>query len=272
MHDHLMRRVQLEADLRRAVAAGELRLVFQPIVECASGRVSGVEALVRWQHPTLGTIPPLDFIPLAEDTGLIVPLGRWVLEEACRQLRALECHHPGAADLMLNVNVSARQFKQPDLVDVVTGAIEAAGIGPERLVLEITETVFLESTAQTASNLTRLRELGIELAVDDFGTGYSSLGYLQRMPVDVLKIDKSFVDGIATGGGPLVRAVVNLGHSLGLEATAEGVESLEQFELLRALGCDRAQGYLLAKPLAFEDLVTFLDDAADRARAGWVAA
>jgi diguanylate cyclase (GGDEF)-like protein len=272
MHDHLMRRVQMEADLRRAVTGGELRLVFQPIVECASGRVSGVEALVRWQHPTLGTIPPLDFIPLAEETGLIVPLGTWVLEEACRQLRHLEHRHPAACDLVVNVNVSARQFKQPDLVEVVTGALEAAGIGPGQLVLEITETVFLESTAQTASNLTRLRELGIELAVDDFGTGYSSLGYLQRMPVDVLKIDKSFVDGIATGGGPLVRAVVNLGHSLGLEATAEGVETVEQFELLRALGCDRAQGYLLAKPLAFDDLVAFLDDAADRARAGWVAA
>jgi diguanylate cyclase (GGDEF)-like protein len=271
MHDDMMRRLELQADLRRAIGGDELVLHFQPIVTLQTGQVCAVEALVRWQHPTVGMIPPLDFIRLAEETGLIVPLGAWVLEDAMRQLVELEARQPSVADrgIRLNVNVSARQFKQPDFVDFVADAARGAGVDPSRLVLEITETVLLERTAQTSANLAGLRELGALLAVDDFGTGYSSLGYLHRMPVDLLKIDKSFVDGIPLGGSSVVRAVVNLGHSLGLSSTAEGVETIEQYELLRAVGCDRAQGYLMSKPLPFEELVEFLDTADERARAGW---
>jgi diguanylate cyclase (GGDEF)-like protein len=269
MHDQVMRRLELEAELRRAVRGKELVLFFQPIVDLKTGRPAGIEALVRWQHPELGLVPPLDFVPMAEETGLIVPIGTWVLEEACRLFARLIRRQPAAARLVLSVNVSARQFKQADLVDVVAAALAATGLEPDHLVLEITESVLLEHTPQIAANLTGLRALGVRLAVDDFGTGYSSLGYLQRMPVNVLKIDKTFVDGIETGGAALVRAVVNFGHSLGLESTAEGVETAEQYEQLRALGCDRAQGYLVARPLPFAELVGFVEASIARDEPAW---
>jgi diguanylate cyclase (GGDEF)-like protein len=270
MHDQAMRRLELEAELRRAVRGQELVLYFQPIVDLRAGRVAGIEALVRWKHPELDLVPPLDFVPMAEETGLIVPIGTWVLEEACRLFARLVREQPAAAELVLSVNVSARQFRQADLVDVVAAALAATGLDADRLVLEITESVFLEHTPQIAANLAGLRALGIRLAVDDFGTGYSSLGYLQRMPVNVLKIDKTFVDAIESGGAALVRAVVNLGHSLGLESTAEGVETAEQYQQLRALGCDRAQGYLVAPPLPFEELVEFFEDALAGDGLAWV--
>jgi EAL domain-containing protein (putative c-di-GMP-specific phosphodiesterase class I) len=269
MHDLVFRRLELEADLRRAIAGDELLLLLQPIVDLRSGEVVGVEALIRWEHPTLGTISPLDFIGMAEESGLIVPLGRWVLGEACRQLALLASRHPAAATMTVSVNVSARQFKQDDLVDDVVAALHATDLRPERLVLEITESVLLESTPQTTANISDLHRLGVGLAIDDFGTGYSSLGYLQRFPIDVLKIDKSFIDGMLDGDVALVRAVVNLGHSLGLSVTAEGCETVPQMENLRALGCDRAQGYLFARPLRLEALLELLDDSLARARSGW---
>ncbi len=258
MHADLLDRLELEADLRRALAdpaCGEFRVLYQPIVKLDGGGTTGVEALVRWQHPKRGLTAPLQFIPLAEETGLIVPLGRWVLREACRQAAGWQRRRgPDAPALTITVNISGRQLTHPGLVADVAEALDLAGLPPNCLVLEITETVIMQDTAANFATLHALKALGVRLAIDDFGTGYSSLGYLQKFPVDIIKIDKAFVDGVARGGShaALARTIVALGRTLALRTVAEGVEGDDQREHLHAIGCEYGQGYLFARPLTAE--------------------
>jgi EAL domain-containing protein (putative c-di-GMP-specific phosphodiesterase class I) len=249
-------------------------------VELATGRLAGVEALVRWQHPERGLVPPAEFIPLAEQTGLIVPIGRHVLREACRQMRAWQTGYPTTPPMTVSVNLSARELDEPGLVDSVRGVLDESGLDPAHLVLEITETLLLVDLAATISTLFELRSLGVRLAVDDFGTGYSSLAYLENLPVDILKIDKSFVDRIGDGpaavatAGPaapqqpvMVSAISQLGHALHLELVAEGIEQPEQVSALQGLACQFGQGYYFARPLSSDALAELLDRQVDQP--GW---
>jgi EAL domain-containing protein (putative c-di-GMP-specific phosphodiesterase class I) len=274
MHAHLLDRVELEADLRRAVERGELVLHYQPLVDMDSGSVVGVEALVRWNHPRRGLVPPLHFIPLAEDTGLIVRLGQWVLDAACTEGRGLTAPpgrgRPGAdgpggrtgqtGSLHVSVNLSARQLTDPDIVHHVAGALSRSGLPPERLVLEITESVVAGNIEATQITLGELRRLGVRIAIDDFGAGYSSLRYLKALPVDILKIDRAFVNGLGRTprDGALADAIVMLGHSLGLATVAEGIENQTQRDHLHRAGCDLGQGYLFAAPMPLAELRQFL--------------
>jgi EAL domain-containing protein (putative c-di-GMP-specific phosphodiesterase class I) len=260
MHIDALARLELEDDLRHALPRGELRVHYQPIVLMASGEVNEVEALVRWQHPTRGLVMPADFIPIAEETGLIVPLGMWVLEEACRQLVAWHRQFPAEPPLMLNVNLSPRQFQQPDLVEEVARTLRETGLAPGCLKLEITEGIIMRDVEATIATLWQLKELGVQLAIDDFGTGHSSLAYLKRLPLDVLKIDRSFVKGLGSDQADtaIVRAIISLAKSLGITVTGEGIETAEQASLLAAWACDRGQGYYYAKPLDGAGTAKFL--------------
>jgi len=261
MYATVVKRVDLAADLSRAVQESQLHLCYQPEVHLRSGRIVGLEALLRWRHPTRGAVSPGEFIPIAEDSGLIVPIGRWVLQEACHQAKSWQQQWPATPPLMLAVNLSARQLQHPAILDEVRAALAAADLDPQSLVLEITETAVMEQLDAAVAILTRLRELGVRLALDDFGTGYSSLSYLQRLPVDILKIDRSFIGGV-TGSAEesaLARAIVNLGQTLGLETVAEGVETAEQLAVLRQLGCQLGQGYHLARPLGPAAVDALLD-------------
>jgi diguanylate cyclase (GGDEF)-like protein len=261
MHAEAVTRLELEADLRAALARGEFRLAYQPIVALDTGAPVGVEALARWDHPLRGVVAPADFIPVAEETGLIVALGRWVLDEACRQLAAWSAAGGGAgAGLAMTVNVSARQLYDPGFVDDVRAALSAAGVDASRLVLELTESVMLDRPDLALERFAALKRLGVTLAIDDFGTGYSALSYLQRFPIDVLKIDKSFVDGLGHGGrqGSLARTIVALGRALAMRTVAEGVEDAAQHAALREVGCAFGQGFLFARPLAPDDMAAML--------------
>jgi len=251
----LVERLELEAALRLALERGELRLHYQPTVDLATNEVIGFEALARWEHPERGTIAPVEFIPIAEATGLIVPLGRWVLREACRQ--AVEWSSgEHARPVKMAVNVSVRQFDRADLAEVVAGILAETGMPAEQLCLEMTESVLMTDTDGNLEQLVRLKALGVTLAIDDFGTGYSSLAYLRRFPVDTLKIDRSFVQGVDLNAQDtaIVRAVISVAKSLNLSVTAEGIETDAQLSQLQHLGCDRGQGYLFARPLAAEPL------------------
>jgi EAL domain-containing protein (putative c-di-GMP-specific phosphodiesterase class I) len=251
------------------VGRGELRLRYQPIVELQTSRIVGAEALLRWEHPTRGLLAPLTFLGLAEETGLIVPVGQWVLHEACRQAaaweRALRDAHgadgPGSR-FTITVNVSGRQLQEDNFVDDVASSLAISGLSPARLLLEITETVFMQQDDAAIERLRALKSLGIRLGIDDFGTGYSSLGYLQRFPVDVLKIDKSFVDGVAQSGSDaaLARAIIALGEMLSLRTVAEGVARPQQQQRLQALGCELGQGFLFAEPLTADEVEKMLTD------------
>jgi diguanylate cyclase (GGDEF)-like protein len=259
MSEATLKRVELENDLRRALDRDELRLHYQPLVDLATDRIVGLEALVRWEHPTRGLVPPLSFIPVAEETGLIVPIGRWVLETACRQARRWLDAMP-ESPLVMSVNLSARQFGQPDLVDDIRATLAASGLPPDRLELEITESVLLDEGEESATALRAIRDLGVGLVLDDFGTGYSSLSYLRRLPLDTIKIDRSFVAGIDDDNSnlPIVRAVIALAHALGIEVVAEGIETVGQLERLRELVCDRGQGDYYARPQPPEALERLL--------------
>jgi diguanylate cyclase (GGDEF)-like protein len=244
-------RQQLEYDLRRAIQRHELRVYYQPEVEIETGRLVGMEALVRWEHPHRGLISPADFLSVAEETGLIVPIGRWVLLEACRQARLWQTQY-GDVGLMVSVNLSGKHLQQATLIEEVQDVLVTTGLDPHHLIIEITETVAMAGAETTIEILGRLKAIGVQLAIDDFGTGFSSLAYLKRFPVDLLKIDKSFVDGVANNGHDtaIVEAIIALGHALDLRVIAEGVERPEQLQQLRSLGSELGQGYFFGKPLA----------------------
>ncbi|MDQ1374099.1 MAG: hypothetical protein QOJ09_1437, partial [Actinomycetota bacterium] len=242
-------RLDSETELAQAVERNQFVLHYQPVVSLADGRVTGVEALVRWLHPRRGVVSPAEFIPLAEETGAIVPLGRWVLEESCRQGMAWD--REGVPPLELHVNLSAVQFQRDDLLQMVAGVLASTGMPANRLTLEITESVVMHDVEAAVVTMSQLRDLGIRLSLDDFGQGYSSLGYLKQFPLDIVKIDRSFVDGLVASAEDqaIVRSVVMLAREMHMTVTAEGIETAEQLAAVRALGCDDAQGYFLSAPL-----------------------
>ena len=258
MHERAFKRLSLESDLRRALEREEFMVYYQPQVSIEKRKIVGMEALVRWQHPELGLIPPVEFIPVAEETGLIAPLGEWVLREACRQNKAWQ--NAGYAPLRVAVNLSLRQFQQADLVEMVTRTLAETHLDGDCLDLELTESSMMHNAEQAVKVLRKLKETGITISVDDFGSGYSSLSYLKHLPLDVLKIDRTFVNEMTTdpNNAAIVLAIITLAHNLGLKAIAEGVETEAQWSLLRRLDCDEMQGYLFSKPLpaeAFERLL-----------------
>jgi diguanylate cyclase (GGDEF)-like protein len=258
MHARASKRFELETSLRHAIDNHELLLHYQPRVAIDSLEIVGVEALIRWQHPQLGLVPPGDFIPLAEETGLILPIGEWVLREACRQNRAWQ--DKGFARMRVGVNISARQFQQQNLAETVMRILEETELGPEFLELELTESSIMSNAEATIVVLNKLQTKGIAISVDDFGTGFSSLSYLKRLPIDSLKVDQSFVRDLATDpdDAALVMAIVSLAHTLRLRVVAEGVETADQLRFLRLLRCDEIQGYLISKPLPVAGLERLL--------------
>jgi EAL domain-containing protein (putative c-di-GMP-specific phosphodiesterase class I) len=255
----VVNRVEMAQQLRYAVDRGELVLHYQPILSLHTGLIVGVEALIRWQHPERGLLQPGEFIEVAEETGSIVSIGRWVLDTACAQARAWQIAFP-AHPLKMSVNLSPVQVLQANIVDAVASALARSGLPPADLVLELTEAVMVKDMDLAATRLGQLKVLGVHLAIDDFGTGYSSLSYLTDLPFDVLKIDKHFIDRVSSGGqgSDVARAVIGLAASFELQTLAEGVERLEQAEALHHLGCDFVQGYLFAKPVPADQLPCLL--------------
>ncbi|MDT7549237.1 MAG: hypothetical protein QOE84_1631, partial [Actinomycetota bacterium] len=253
--ERALARLDLEMELRRAIDEDELEVHYQPVVQAKTGKLYGLEALVRWRHPTLGLLGPGHFMDVAEDTGLVLPLGDWVLEQACIAAVEWQRRHP-SSPIVMAVNLSARQFQQPDLCDRVAQVLNSTGLDPSLLALEITETVVMEDTNTTLATLRKLKQLKVRLSIDDFGTGYSSLSYLKRFPVDAVKIDKSFVDGLASGpvDREIVQAVIRLASAVGMQTIAEGVETTAQSEQLRLLGCTMLQGFLLSRPGSLDEI------------------
>lgn len=253
--------LELEIDLRRAIQQEELSLYYQPIISTYSGELHSFEALVRWQHPVQGLIAPSRFIPLAEETQLVVPLGHWVFEAACRQLQQWQNTFPNQQTLKLNINFSTIQLQQRNIVENIQSVLEKTGIQGNHIKIEITESYLLDTTSTQLTTLERLRELGIQLCIDDFGIGYSSLSRLHEFPIDILKIDRSFIQRANTQTGSnleTIRMIVTLAHSLGMDVVAEGVETQDQFDILRELGCNFAQGYLFSCPVDSQTANQFL--------------
>jgi ammonium transporter, Amt family len=250
MHERARERFSLQADLQAALERSELLLFYQPIHEMSDGRLTGFEALIRWSHSSRGLIAPERFIPLAEESGLIVPIGRWVLEQAIGQITAWDLRHQNARSLSISVNVSTVQLVAPSLISDVEATLTRSGIAPSRVILEITEGSLGKDTERTIEVLGELRKLGVRIAIDDFGTGYASLSHLQRLPVDILKVDKSFVTALGEGGKSreLLEAILGVGQALSLAVIAEGIESQSQMTTLEQLGCEMAQGFLVGKP------------------------
>ena len=259
MHEHAVTRLRLENDLRAAIENGQLHLFYQPIVDLRKGTIEGLEALARWQHPQRGLVSPSQFIPIAEETGLIDQLGWWVLEEATQQLSDWRRENEDLARLRINVNLSGRQFRQRDLSNGVVELLKRTGLPPSQLNLEITETVVMEVGGRSREILSRLRSEGVRVCIDDFGTGYSSLKYLHSFDIDVLKIDQSFVSSIARGHRPaIIQSILDLSKSLDMTVTAEGVETQEQLDVLRELNCESAQGYFFSRPLPVEEILVLM--------------
>ena len=259
MHARAVSRLQLESDLSQAVERNEFCVYYQPIVSLQTGRLAGFEALVRWNHPRRGLVSPADFIPVAEETGLIVPIGEWVLNEACARVRQWQIDSPSHRSLSLSVNLSARQVAQPDLLNRIKEALGNSKLNPHCLKLEITESVVMENAEAAAQMFKQLRLLGVQLSIDDFGTGYSSLSYLHRFPLNYLKIDRSFVSRLTTDNdNAIVRTISTLARNLGMEVIAEGIETEEQFQQLKMLGCEYGQGYLFSRPVANESVAHLL--------------
>lgn len=250
MHAQVLNRMKLEADLRRGIERQEFFLLYQPIISLQTERLAGFEALVRWQQPERGMVSPAEFIPLAEETGLIIPIGHWVMQEACRQIKTWQQAYPDSFPLQVSVNLSSRQFAQPNLIEQIKSVLEETAIDPHHLKLELTESAVMDNVEAAIKQLQEIRELGIELSIDDFGTGYSSLSYLHRFPLDNLKIDRSFVSQINNKENlEIVRTIIALARSLELEVVAEGIETVAQMTELRKLTCEYGQGYYFAKPL-----------------------
>jgi diguanylate cyclase (GGDEF)-like protein len=254
MHTDALERLRLETDLRRAVELSEFVLHYQPLVSLRTGRVTGLEALLRWQHPERGLVPPADFIVIAEETGLIVPIGKWVLFEACRQIKEWQTDHPRDEPLTIGVNLSVKQFSQPDLIDQIRSALEVTGAPAASVRLEITEAAIIDKGRSAISILGRIKELGVQVYLDDFGTGYSSLSYLHGLPIDAIKIDRAFVSSMDTDDKNLrlVRTILTLAEIVGVRAEAEGISTSEQLRELRALNCEQGQGYLFSAPIPRE--------------------
>jgi predicted signal transduction protein with EAL and GGDEF domain len=254
MYEWALKRLELEHDLRRAVEGEELVVHYQPIVDLQSGEAWGVEALVRWEHPERGLLSPTEFVPVAEESGLVVPIGERVLEEACRRATLWQETHLHPRPLVVSVNLSARQLRRPDLARTVEKVLRETGLDARSLSLDITETVYVEALEENTAALDELRRMGVRVSIDDFGIGYSSLSYLKRLPADALKIDKSFVAGLGEDieDTAIVRMVIDLAHTFGMEVVAEGVESWAQAKILREMGCDMAQGFCFCEPVPTE--------------------
>jgi EAL domain-containing protein (putative c-di-GMP-specific phosphodiesterase class I) len=250
MRDRAVSRLRVETDMRQAIERGAFEVFYQPIVAVRGGRLAGFEALVRWRHPTQGLIDPSDFIPIAEDTEMIVLIGRQVLTQSCRQMASWQRRFGAAAPRVMCVNVSSKQFADADLTGQVEAVLAESGLPPSSLKLEITESAFLGDIRAAQVTLRRLQSIGVAWSLDDFGTGYSSLSYLHRLHVDTVKVDRSFVSRIGVDdGSEMVRAIAAIAHSMGMDVVAEGVETVEQLEGLRAIGCEYAQGFYFSRPV-----------------------
>ena len=262
MHTKAVKLLQLETDLRHAAERNELLAYYQPIVDLATMRLIGFESLVRWNHPQRGIIPPLDFIPLAEETGQIIPLTLWMLRKSCSQLAEWQARSPLNKGLMMSINLSGKHFADPNIVSSIRDILEETGVAAAALKLEITESAVMENADLAIEVLKQLRQLGCQLSIDDFGTGYSSLSYLHKFPIDMLKVDRSFVSTMEDGSenGEIVRTVIALAKTLGLSVVAEGIESIHQLHQLRILGCEYGQGFLFARPVPSEEATALLDD------------
>jgi len=261
MHRDALARLQLETDLRRALERREFRLLYQPVVSLRTGRITGVEALIRWQHPERGLVPPSEFVPLAEDTGLIVSIGEWVLAEACRQVQTWTPSADGTPPLTLAVNLSIKQFAKPGLDTRIAELLAESGFPAARLALEVTESVIIDQPDAAKTVLASLKALGLKVHMDDFGTGYSSLSYLHQLPLDGLKVDRAFVSrmDLDDRSRQLVRTVLQLSRSIGLDAVAEGVSTLAQLAELRRLDCDYGQGFLFSAPIDAATMAELID-------------
>jgi EAL domain-containing protein (putative c-di-GMP-specific phosphodiesterase class I) len=260
MSQQAIDRLELENDLRRAIEREEFVVHYQPIVNLQSGKLWGIEALVRWDHPERGLLDPDEFVHVAEESGLVVTMGEQVLREACRRAAEWQKERPHTPPLVMSVNLSGRQLRRTDLHEVIEQALKESGLSPSSLSLDITETVYISALDTNTGALDRLRALGIRISIDDFGAGYSWLSYLKRLPADVLKIDKSFVRGLGleVEDTAIVQTIIDLAHILGMEVVAEGVEVEEQETLLKEMGCDSGQGFYFSKPLSPEDVLPFL--------------
>jgi EAL domain-containing protein (putative c-di-GMP-specific phosphodiesterase class I) len=260
MHAQAAASLELEGQLRKALGRREFVVHYQPIVNLESGKIISCEALVRWKHPTRGLLGPGEFISLAEETGVITSLGEWVLQTACQQ--AKKWQEAGLPALSVAVNLSARQFRGGGLCDTVKNALEASALEPERLELELTESVIMDGAEEAAVTLRTLKGIGVRLSLDDFGTGYSSLSYLKRFPFDTLKMDRSFVSELPrkSQDAAIATAIISLAHGLNLSVLAEGIETAEQYEFLKGRGCDEAQGYLMSRPIPAEQFTTLLGE------------
>jgi diguanylate cyclase (GGDEF)-like protein len=261
MHETALAVMQLENDLRRALARYEFKVYYQPIISLDNWRIAGFEALLRWQHPEQGFISPMKFIPVAEETGLIIPIGHWVLIEACGQMRDWQKQFPSTPPLSISVNLSGKQLAQPDLIEQIKQILDQTEIPPDSLKLEITESAIIDNTETAAALLKQIKSLGIKVSLDDFGTGYSSLSYLHRFPIDTLKIDRSFVTRMnLPKNSEIVRTIVTLAANLGMDVIAEGVESGDQIVQLTGMNCEYVQGYLFSQPIDGESARTLLEE------------
>ncbi|MEE8572176.1 MAG: GGDEF domain-containing phosphodiesterase, partial [Gemmatimonadota bacterium] len=260
MHARAMKVLELESDLRTALEQGQFRLVYLPVVSLESGKITGLEALIRWEHPERGLVSPAEFVPVAEETGVIMPIGLWVLEEACTQMANWKERFPAYDELTISVNLSGKQLQQADLVDQVANMLEKSGIEPDRLKLEVTETVLMDDPDYSTAIVQKLNDLGIQVQIDDFGTGYSSLSYLNRLHIDTLKIDRSFINSLGEPGerAVVVEAIIRLAGELGINVIAEGVETSAQLDSLRTLECKHGQGFLFSQPVSAEDATQLL--------------
>jgi len=258
LHEKALSLLQIETDLRKAMANKEFDLYYQPIVSLDNISIIGFEALIRWNHPTQGLVYPDSFIPVAEETGLIIPIGRWVLKKACRDLRRWDEQVKSELPLFMSVNISSKQFLRPSLIDDIKEILDETGLPPDQLKLEITETALMEDVHETIPLIQRLKDLGVQIVIDDFGTGYSSMSYLQQLPIDTLKVDQSFISRIENNNDGenknIVETIVSLAHKLGLKVVAEGVETDKQHSVLSQMNCNMAQGFLFSKPLKKEKM------------------